>query len=432
MIEKEVVVETEFQAEVADEVEDEDEVDDQTEALLKGFESDGDDEDPENGEEYVASEAPKPKLTKSQKKKIQTALADAESQKPGVIYIGRIPHGFYEHEMREYFKQFGTILQLRLSRNRKTGQSKHFAFVQFESGEVAGIVSKTMDNYLMFGHLLKVKVIPNDQLSPDTFKGANKRFKKVPWNKIEGRKLKAGATEKVWDDRVVREEEKRTKKAAKLLEIGYEFEAPKLKSAKGLAQEHVEPPAVIETEVEVEVVKEDVVDIKETPVVEPATKSKKKSNKRKAPEEAAIVDDAIIANAGKEASKPKKNKKAKITESKAIKVDEITPVVETPVEAPAVEESKPKKKAKKSKTVLTSEVVVEEEDDAPPEEESAKPKKAKKSKIVETAEVVEEAPATESSAKPKKVKGKKAMAAVEEAVVPEEKVKKTKKGRKSV
>lgn len=236
VVEEEVVVESEFQAEVADEDEDDDEMDDQTEVLLKGFESDGDEEDADNGEEYVASEAPKPKLTKSQKKKIQTALADAESQKPGVIYIGRIPHGFYEHEMREYFKQFGTILQLRLSRNRKTGRSKHFAFVQFESAEVAGIVSKTMDNYLMFGHLLKVKVIPNDQLSPDTFKGANKRFKKVPWNKIEGRKLKAGATEKVWDDRVVREEEKRNKKAAKLLEIGYEFEAPKLKSAKGLAQ----------------------------------------------------------------------------------------------------------------------------------------------------------------------------------------------------
>lgn len=389
-------------------------------------------------------------------------MADAESQKPGVIYIGRIPHGFYEHEMREYFKQFGTILQLRLSRNRKTGRSKHFAFVQFESAEVAGIVSKTMDNYLMFGHLLKVKVIPNDQLSPDTFKGANKRFKKVPWNKIEGRKLKAGATEKVWDERVGREEEKRSKKAAKLLEIGYEFEAPKLKSAKGLAQEHVEPPTVIEAEIEVEaeVIKEDVVDVKEAPVVEPTTKSKSKSNKRKAPEEATIVDDAIIAKTGKEAIKPKKNKKAKITESKAVKVDEIVPVIKTPEEAPVVEESsKPKKKAKKSKTVLSSEVVVEE-GDAPPQEESAKPKKnAKKTKVVETAEVVEvEAPATESSAKPKKVnkkskitettevvmaetpadlpekkaKGKKAKAAVEETVIPEEKLKKTKKGRKSV
>lgn len=76
---------------------------------------------------------------------------------PGVIYLGRIPHGFYEEQMKEYFSQFGEITRLRLSRNKKTGRSKHFAFLEFKNAEVAKIVADTMDNYLLFGHLLKCK-----------------------------------------------------------------------------------------------------------------------------------------------------------------------------------------------------------------------------------------------------------------------------------
>jgi len=40
-----------------------------------------------------------------------------------VLYIGWIPRGFYEKEMKAYFGQFGTIKRLRISRNKKTGKS---------------------------------------------------------------------------------------------------------------------------------------------------------------------------------------------------------------------------------------------------------------------------------------------------------------------
>lgn len=36
-----------------------------------------------------------------------------------MIYLGRIPHGFFEAQMRAYFAQFGTVTRLRLSRNKK-------------------------------------------------------------------------------------------------------------------------------------------------------------------------------------------------------------------------------------------------------------------------------------------------------------------------
>ncbi|KAJ8443937.1 hypothetical protein Cgig2_032761 [Carnegiea gigantea] len=42
--------------------------------------------------------------------------------KATVLYVGRIPHGFYEDEMEGFFKQFGTIKRLKIARNRKAGE----------------------------------------------------------------------------------------------------------------------------------------------------------------------------------------------------------------------------------------------------------------------------------------------------------------------
>ena len=143
--------------------------------------------------------------------------------------LSRIPHGFYEHQMREYFSQFGTISKLRLARNRRTGASKHFAFIEFESDEVAKIVANTMDNYLMFGHILKCKYAPQENLHPDLWKGANKRFKRVPYTMLEKKALEAPKTAKQWEKKNAKEQKKREQKAEKLKLLGYEMKLPKLK-----------------------------------------------------------------------------------------------------------------------------------------------------------------------------------------------------------
>ncbi|KAI9503760.1 hypothetical protein BX070DRAFT_178768, partial [Coemansia spiralis] len=101
--------------------------------------------------------------------RVRLAKAKKNTENPGVVYIGRIPHGFYETEMLGYFKQFGRIKRLRLSRNPKTGRSRHFGFIEFASSEVAKIVADTMDNYLMFERLLKCKVVPHDKVHPRLF-----------------------------------------------------------------------------------------------------------------------------------------------------------------------------------------------------------------------------------------------------------------------
>lgn len=132
--------------------------------------------------------------------------------------------------MRAYFSQFGEITRLRLSRNRITGRSKHYAFVEFSSVSVAKIVAATMDNYLMYGHILKCKYVPSEQLHPEIWKGANRRFKMTPWNKLEKKRLENGKTREQWADRIEKEQKKRQAKAKKLKELGYEMELPQLKS----------------------------------------------------------------------------------------------------------------------------------------------------------------------------------------------------------
>lgn len=205
-----------------------DEPDDHTAALLAGFESDGDEGIVLGSGFKEGQKIP----TVPQEEKTAKMLEDVKKgavEGPGVVYVGRIPHGFYEHEMREYFSQFGDINRLRLSRNRKSGASKHYAFIEFNSAGVAKIVADTMNNYLMFGHILRCKVIPKEQLQETLWKGADKRFKAVPWNKIEGRKLEMGLGREQWAGRIEEEKKRRASKNEKTKAIGYEFETGELK-----------------------------------------------------------------------------------------------------------------------------------------------------------------------------------------------------------
>ena len=205
-----------------------DEPDDDTTALIAGFESEGDEEVVVGSGFEQGQKIPPLPQAETTTKKLESVKNGADEE-PGVVYVGRIPHGFYEHEMREYFSQFGDISRLRLSRSRKSGASKHYAFVEFTSAGVAKIVADTMNNYLMFGHILKCKAVPKEQVHENLWKGADKRFKAVPWNKIEGRKLEMGIGREQWAGRIEGEKKRRASKNEKTKEIGYEFEAGELK-----------------------------------------------------------------------------------------------------------------------------------------------------------------------------------------------------------
>ncbi|KAL0940883.1 ribosomal biogenesis protein gar2 [Colletotrichum truncatum] len=211
---------------VEDATDSDDEVDADIQALAAGL----DPEDAPEGDGTVFKAGQDvgkvPKFNKKQKK-----LTEESSEEPGVVFISRLPHGFYEHELKGYFSQFGPINRLRLARNKKTGASKHWAFIEFAEESTAEIVAKTMDSYLLFGHILKVKTVPRESLHENLWKGANKRFKKIPWNKIAANEVAKKRTESNWSHKVSKEEKKRAERAEKLKELGYDFEAPKLKEA---------------------------------------------------------------------------------------------------------------------------------------------------------------------------------------------------------
>lgn len=119
-------------------------------------------DEPEIKEDDFASAQSEIKLMmeKAQVKKRSAPSSDRapdSEETPAVVYVGRIPHGFYEDQLKNYFSQFGQVVRLRLSRNKKTGKSKHYAFIEFENREVADIVVECMDNYLLFGHILKCR-----------------------------------------------------------------------------------------------------------------------------------------------------------------------------------------------------------------------------------------------------------------------------------
>ncbi|KAL7811166.1 hypothetical protein V8C26DRAFT_409379 [Trichoderma gracile] len=242
-----------------------------------------------------------PKVSKDVQKSVK-----ASKEEPGVVYIGRIPHGFYEYEMKQYLSQFGPISRLRLSRNKKTGASKHFAFVEFTEASTAEIVSKTMDNYLLFGHILKCKVLSKEQVHEDLFKGANRRFKKVPWNKMAGMQLEKPRTESAWEAKVARERNNRAKKAAKLKELGYDFEAPELKN--------VPAPAAVENGDEVKAV-EAAPEVKAVEAAPEAAPEVAQEEEKPAEEPQEVKTPKKASRTKSKATTPKETPQAKATRS---------------------------------------------------------------------------------------------------------------------
>lgn len=236
--------------------------------------------------------------------------------------------------MKAYFSQFGEITKLRLSRNRLTGRSKHYAFIEFSSTTVAKIVADTMDNYLMYGHIVKCKYVPKEQLHPEVWKGANRRFKVTPWNRIEKKRLAKGKTREQWSKSIESEQKKRQAKVNKLKALGYELDLPQLKSVDDVPVQ--EAPKAVEA----------------TETTEAATEEPAKAVEAPAPVEApaAIEAPAPTDDTPKKAKKGKKTEtpKAAATESPAAK----SPAAKSPAaKSPATKaKGKVTKKATKTKS----------------------------------------------------------------------------------
>lgn len=124
-----------------------------------------------------------PKKNEAAKKATAQRIAEMKSEAKvtptsTVIYLGHIPHGFYEKQLRAFFSQFGKVKRLRISRSHKTGKSRGYGFMEFEDPFVASIAAETMDNHRAFGRTLRCKVVPKDQQNEKMWLGANFNHRK--------------------------------------------------------------------------------------------------------------------------------------------------------------------------------------------------------------------------------------------------------------
>lgn len=98
----------------------------------------------------------------------------------GIIYVSRLPKGFHERELAKYFSQFGDLREVRLARNKKTGNSRHYGFVEFVNKEDSFVAQETMHNYLLMGHLLQVVALPKGKKIEKLFRYKKRVFSETP------------------------------------------------------------------------------------------------------------------------------------------------------------------------------------------------------------------------------------------------------------
>ena len=165
--------------------------------------------------------------TTSAMKRDIAARAGGPRQTPAgaaVLYLGHIPHGFYEEQMKGFFSQFGLVTRLRLARNKKTGRSKHYAFIEFKHAEVAEVVAKAMNGYLLFSKILVAKVIAPDEVHSETFKDANRKWRAVDRVLIVRKEHNRARTEEEAAKREAKLLRAESAKRRKLAAAGIEYE----------------------------------------------------------------------------------------------------------------------------------------------------------------------------------------------------------------
>lgn len=139
-----------------------------------------------------------------------------------VIYVGRLPKQLEERELKKYFNQFGDVTKARVSRNKKTGASRHYAFVEFKQQNAATVAAETMNNYLLFGHLLKVHVVenPKDNLFSAKMKPS---FKAFDWRAKEFAESQKPKPLETWKKLQLEFEKQKEEKFNELKTLGFDY-----------------------------------------------------------------------------------------------------------------------------------------------------------------------------------------------------------------
>lgn len=72
------------------------------------------------------------------------------------IYVGNLSYKAQEDELKSEFEQFGEVTSVRIIKDRETGRSKGFAFVEMPEKEAADSAIEALNGKEIQGRALKV------------------------------------------------------------------------------------------------------------------------------------------------------------------------------------------------------------------------------------------------------------------------------------
>uniref|UniRef100_A0A2I3SSA8 Nucleolar protein interacting with the FHA domain of MKI67 n=1 Tax=Pan troglodytes TaxID=9598 RepID=A0A2I3SSA8_PANTR len=162
----------------------------------------------------------------AQVRKRITQRKKQEQLTPGVVYVRHLPNLLDETQIFSYFSQFGTVTRFRLSRSKRTGNSKGYAFVEFESKDVAKIVAETMNNYLFGERLLECHFMPPEKVHKELFKDWNIPFKQPSYPSVKRYNRNRTLTQKLRMEERFKKKERLLRK--KLAKKGIDYDFPSL------------------------------------------------------------------------------------------------------------------------------------------------------------------------------------------------------------
>ena len=92
------------------------------------------------------------------------------------LYVGNLPYDTTEDAIREMFAQSGTVTSVALIKDRDTGQSKGFAFVEMSTQREAQAAMSSLNGRMIGDRELKVNLArPREERGPARQGGYHER-----------------------------------------------------------------------------------------------------------------------------------------------------------------------------------------------------------------------------------------------------------------
>ena len=85
------------------------------------------------------------------------------------LYVGNLAWSVEEKELETVFANYGEVLSVKIIKDRDTGRSKGFSFIEMENSEAAQAAIEGLDGKDLGGRNLKVNIAQDKQRREKSF-----------------------------------------------------------------------------------------------------------------------------------------------------------------------------------------------------------------------------------------------------------------------